>query len=124
MIVQEDKAPSHAHHAQAVVYSIRKVTRMIWCGNLPDLNMIEPSWYYLKRVTTKKGPPKSREVAERVWKEAWNNLEQERIQGWIRRIMRYIKQIIRLKGGNEYREGEFDTDDEKPRKRRGLKVYS
>jgi transposase len=126
IIVQEDKAPCHAHHAQAAIYSMHKVKRMLWCGNSPDLNMIEPGWYHLKRVTSKKGAPGSRAVAEQVWEKAWNDLEQERIQAWIRRIQRHVKEVIRLEGGNEYREGEFDTDDEnyKPRKRRGLKVYS
>ena len=48
---------------------------------------------------------------------AWDDLEQGRIQVWIRRIMRHVKQVIHLEGGNEYREGEFYMDDEKPRTR-------
>ena len=62
-IVQEDKAPSHAHHAQAAVYSLQKVIRLLWTANSPDLNMIEPCWGHLKRITIEKGAPKSREEA-------------------------------------------------------------
>ena len=80
MIVQEDKTPCHAHKTQAVVYSMKKVERMFWCGNSPDLNMIESTWYSLKQVTTKKRAPASREIAEKVWIQAWKDLEQEHIQ--------------------------------------------
>jgi hypothetical protein len=48
-IVQEDLAPSHAHRAQVAVYSAAEVTRLVWCPNSPDLNMIEPCWPHLKR---------------------------------------------------------------------------
>jgi len=96
---------------------------MLWCGNSPDLNMIEPVWPHIKRSTTKRGAPGSREVAEKAWYKVWDDLEQERIQAWIRRIMGHVKQVIRLEGGNNYREGDFDIEDKKPWKRRGLKVY-
>lgn len=41
--------------------------------------MIEPAWMRLKRVTIKKGALKSRAEAERVWRQAWEELEQWRI---------------------------------------------
>ncbi|KGO74291.1 hypothetical protein PITC_039800 [Penicillium italicum] len=37
--------------------------RLLWPRNSPDLNMIEPAWFWLKRYTTKKGAPKSRNEA-------------------------------------------------------------
>lgn len=104
-LVQEDRAPAHAHHAQALVYSQAQVARLLWVPNSPDLNMIEPCWPYLKRVTTKTGAPKSKAEAERVWKKAWNDMEQEKIQAWIQRIEHHIQEVIRLDGGNEYKEG-------------------
>jgi len=104
-IVQKDLAPAHAHHAQAVVYSQAKVQRIIWCPNSPDLNMIEPCWPHIKRVTTAKGAPKSRAEGERVWLQTWKELEMSRIQAWIKRIPDHIEQVIKLLGGNEYKEG-------------------
>jgi hypothetical protein len=32
-------------------------------------------------------------------------MPQERIQAWIERIMDHIPEVIRLEGGNEYKEG-------------------
>jgi transposase len=104
-IVQEDKAPAHNHHIQQRIYDLYGVQRLLWCGNSPDLNAIEPAWPWLKRYTTKKGAPKSRSEAIRAWEEAWKQLPQEAIQRWIERIPRHIQEIIRLEGGNEYKEG-------------------
>ena len=45
-------------------------------------------------------------------KEQWvaqTDLKQWRIQAWIKRIIRYIKKVIKLKGGNEYREGAIEV---------------
>ncbi|KFA70391.1 hypothetical protein S40285_07808 [Stachybotrys chlorohalonatus IBT 40285] len=103
MLVQEDNAPAHAHQHQQAIYDLHDIKRLLWCPNSPDLNMIEPAWWYLKRVTTKLGAPKNRTEAIRVWKEA--KLSQERIRAWIERIIQHIKEVIRLEGGNEYKEG-------------------
>jgi hypothetical protein len=43
------------------------VGRLLWPGNSPDLNMIEPCLPFMKRYTTKKGPPTKRPEANRVW---------------------------------------------------------
>jgi transposase len=104
-VVQEDKAPAHDHYVQAYIYNLHNVAKLLWCGNSPDLNAIEPCWAWMKRITTKKGAPKSRAEAIRVWEQCWRDLPQEKIQAWIERIPVHIKEIIRLEGGNEYKEG-------------------
>ena len=35
---------------------------MIWCGNPPNLNTIEPCWWWMKRRTTRKGCLRSKRV--------------------------------------------------------------
>jgi hypothetical protein len=104
-IVQEDKAPSHAHYIQQRTFDLWKVQRLLWCGNSPDLNPIEPCWPWMKRNTTKKGAPKNREDATKAWEKCWKELPQKQIQAWIERIPWHIQQIIKLEGGNEYKEG-------------------
>jgi len=104
-LVMEDLAPAHAHHYQQHVYDLHKVQKLLWCPNSPDLNPIEPCWFWMKRETTKKGAPKSRAEAIRAWERCWRSLTQEKIQAWIKRVMIHIKEIIRLDGGNEYKEG-------------------
>ena len=117
-IVQEDKAPSHASKQQQQLFMDAGVLRLLWPGNSPDLNMIEPCWLWMKRETSRKGPPRNRKDAEQRWTKCWKNLSQSRIQNWIERIPRHIQEIIRCEGGNEYREGRaggdirpYDTED-------------
>jgi hypothetical protein len=42
---------------------------------------------------------------EQAWRQAWQDLPQETIQQWITAIPDHIKKIIKLEGGNEYKEG-------------------
>jgi transposase len=116
-IVQEDKAPSHASKYQHSVFSFHKIARLFWPGNSPDLNMIEPCWPHMKRRTTRKGPPTNRKDAEKVWRQCWAELEQGRIQRWIERIVRHVRQVNDLYGDNNYREGstEESVDSRKAR---------
>ena len=66
----EDKALAYVHRANAVVISVSKVLRLLWCPNSPDLNMIEPLWFYLKKQIIRKGALQSRREAEKAWLEA------------------------------------------------------
>jgi hypothetical protein len=54
-IVQEDNAAPHAHKHQAKVYNLWDILKLIWPANSPDLNAIEPTWFWMKRQTTKNG---------------------------------------------------------------------
>jgi hypothetical protein len=60
-LVQEDNAPAHALHYQQEVFDFWEIQRLLWLGNSPDLNAIEPTWFWMKRETTKKGPLSSNE---------------------------------------------------------------
>ncbi|KAH7471808.1 hypothetical protein FOMA001_g12984 [Fusarium oxysporum f. sp. matthiolae] len=80
-VVQEDKAPAHAHHAQQKVYDAWKVQRLLWCPNSPDLNAIEAAWPWMKRYTTKKGALKSKNEAIHKWEAAWEELPQRSKSG-------------------------------------------
>ena len=106
----EDNAPPHVHFYQREIYDFHKVNRILWPGNAPDLNAIEPTWYWLKRRTTLRGAPGDKKTAKDHWYEAWDKLPQHRIQEWIERIPFHIQEVIRLEGGNEYKEGKPGRD--------------
>lgn len=44
MLVQKDKAPTHASKYQDEVFWLHNISRLLWPGNSPDMNMIEPYW--------------------------------------------------------------------------------
>jgi hypothetical protein len=104
-IVQEDNAPAHTHHHQAIIYNLWEIMKLIWPANSPDLNAIEPCWFWMKRQTTKRGVASSEKQLKKDWLECWEKLPQEKIQEWIERIPEHIQRIIDCRGGNEYREG-------------------
>jgi hypothetical protein len=58
----------------------------------------------MKRRTTARGAPRDKKTVTVFWLQAWKDLPQEKIQQWIERIPRQIQEIIRLEGGNEYKE--------------------
>lgn len=104
-IVQEDGAPAYAFKHQIPVWNMAKVKKLLWPGNSPDLNAIEPCWWYMKYQTTKRGAATSKKELVQKWEECWKGLEQERIKRWVERIPIHITEIIKCKGGNEYMEG-------------------
>jgi hypothetical protein len=59
----------------------------------------------MKRETTKKGAFTSDKKMKEAWIQCWEDLPQEKIQFWIERIPVHIQEVIRLEGGNEYKEG-------------------
>jgi hypothetical protein len=57
------------------VFNLFKVAKLLWPGNSPDLNAIEPCWWHMKRQTTKKGAATSKELEK--WLNCRRNLDQE-----------------------------------------------
>lgn len=57
-----------------------------------------------KRETTRGVPPQTKRDAYQRWKQWWKDLSQERLQGWIKRIMENIPVIIALEGDNNFQE--------------------
>jgi transposase len=78
---------------------------MLWPGNSPDLNTIEKVWFWIKKETTRRGPISNRKKLRARWEKYWTDLPQSKIQEWITVIPDYIQEIIRLEGGNKYKEG-------------------
>jgi hypothetical protein len=104
-LVQEDGAGAHASHYQQEIFDIWEILRLLWPGNSPDLNAIEPTWNWMKRKTTEKGCPTRKLQMKEDWLKCWKDMPQEKIQEWIERIYIHIQEVIKLDGGNEYKEG-------------------
>jgi hypothetical protein len=58
----------------------------------------------MKRQTRKKGPSTNKEQLRKDWIKCWNDMPQEKIQAWIKRISVHIKEIIACNGNNLYQE--------------------
>jgi hypothetical protein len=52
---------------------------MFWPLNSLDLNVIEPTWFWMKRETIKRGLIISEKVLREAWIKCWKELSQERI---------------------------------------------
>ena len=73
-LVQEDRAPSHASRYQQEVFDIWEIQRLLWPSNSPNLNAIEPTWFWMKRETTKKGAITSNEQLKKEWIKCWKEM--------------------------------------------------
>jgi len=104
-MVMEDGAGPHASKHITQFYNLREVIKMLWTANSPDLNMIEPCWFYMKRETIKDSPISGKEKIEEAWIKCWDEIPQTLIQEWIERIMVHVQEVIALNGGNNYKEG-------------------
>jgi hypothetical protein len=79
MVVMEDGAAAYKLDYSDELYISWEVVRMLWPANSPDLNMIEPCWFYIKVETTKKGAIHSDEELRAAWVKCWEELPQWRI---------------------------------------------
>ena len=111
--VQEDNAGPHISIYNQKVFQIEEIQRLLWPGNSPDLNAIEPTWFWMKRETTKKGAITSNVELKEAWIKCWNDMPQELIQAWIDRIPVHIEEIIACKGNNLYKEGRKKGQEKK-----------
>jgi len=87
---------------------MQNVACLFWPGKSPDLDMIEPCWPHMKCITTYKGAATAAKKAEKEWIKCWKDLEQDRIQRWIERIVQHVKKVNYLLGDNCYREGSME----------------
>ena len=92
-LVQADKAPAHVSRYQQEVFDFYIIKHSLWPGNSPDLNAIEPTWFWMKRVTTKHGALTSNKKLKVAWIKCWEDMPQEAIQAWIERIPEHIKEV-------------------------------
>ena len=79
------KEQNRIKRSQQEIYPMFDISQLMWPGNSPDLNAIEPAWPY---------PPTSFAEASSRWLTVWESLEQSQIQVWIEQIPRHIEEMI------------------------------
>jgi hypothetical protein len=55
MVVMEDGVAAYKLDYFNELYIAWDIVKMLWLANSPNLNIIEPYWFYIKVETTKKG---------------------------------------------------------------------
>ena len=53
LVIQQDNAPSHREKYNQELLQRCGFEVMNWCGNSPDLNAVEPAWYWMKKESIK-----------------------------------------------------------------------
>lgn len=104
-IVQEDNASPHTSRWNCQLWEEGEFEVLEWPANSPDLNAIEPVWARIKQSFRKKKVPISRAQLEKEWIKRWEEFLVEKLQRYVERVQGNIKWVIRLAGGNEYKEG-------------------
>jgi hypothetical protein len=66
-LVQEEKAPAHISRYQQDVFDFYIIKYLLWPGNSPDLNTIEPTWFWIKGETTKHSALTSNKKLKVAW---------------------------------------------------------
>ena len=77
---------------------------MLQLVNSSNLNTIEPTQFWIKRETTKKGAITLNAELKKAQIKCWEELPQDKIRAWIDRIPIHIEEIIKYKGNNLYQE--------------------
>ena len=109
-IAQEDNAPAHASRWNQAFWKDLDIEVLNWPPNSPDLSAIEPPWFIIKVDTSRHGPVTSDAVLRVLWHRHWKEFPQARLQRFVRRIPGHIQWVLKLFGGNEYKEGTAPPD--------------
>lgn len=99
----QDGAPSHNAWQQKELLEIPHLTVLPWPANSPDLNQIEPCWYYLKRKVSKRPyAPKTKESTIEAWDDEWQNLDMERVGQWCGKLCNRMERVKDQQGDNKF----------------------
>jgi len=101
-IAQEDNAAPHASKWNRQFWQESGLQLMRWPPNSPDLSAIEPPW---KDIKWNQGSVRSKKRLAKIWREAWKAMAMKKFQRYVERVQGNIQWVIRLLGGNAYKEG-------------------
>ena len=95
---QQDNAPAHVSRKSTSFIQSQSLQILDWPANSPDINPIENIWSILKNEVEKRAPINLAEL-ERIAKEEWTKIPQQKIRKTVKSMGRRIKQVLDRKGG-------------------------
>jgi len=122
-LVQEDNAAAHKAQWNRKFWKGTRYEKLEWPPNSPDLNAIEPPWMRIKEGWRKKTVPSTRIGLEREWRARWRSYPLEKLQRFVERIQGNLQWVIRLAGGNEYKEGSVPPELEEGEEEPGVVIW-
>lgn len=100
-ILQDDNCHSHSSKFTMAWMARRKIQRMDWIAQSPDLNLIENVWSHLKRELGEMTPlPSTVAILEERIFDVWNDITVEYIHTLYESMSKRCELVIKNKGGS------------------------
>jgi transposase len=96
-ILLEDNDPKHRAKITNEYRKRKKIDRLSWPSNSPDLNPIENVWNYLKNKVAKYHPSNLIQLKSTIRK-VWYNLPEEMARNLVLSMTNRLKQVIKARG--------------------------
>jgi transposase len=97
-IFQQDSDPKHTSKIVTEFFKLKKIKKLEWVPQSPDLNPIEHLWDIIKREVRKIPVSNKQELKTRI-SAVWDNIEQEVLQKLVHSMPRRLEAVIAAKGG-------------------------
>jgi hypothetical protein len=98
---QQDNDPKHTSNLAKEWFQKKKVDKLDWPANSPDMSIIEHVWDYLdRRVRTRTSLPRNRTELWDALVEEWGNVEEDYITRLYESMPRRVQALLDAKGGH------------------------
>jgi transposase len=98
---QQDNDPKHTSNLATDWFQKKKVDKLDWPPNSPDMNIIENLWDYLDRKVRLRSPlPRNRDQMWDALVEEWGNIEIDYIKKLYESMPRRVEALLLAKGGH------------------------
>jgi transposase len=100
-IFQQDGAPAHRARTTIAFLEARNISVLPWCGNSPDMSLIENLWSQAQRAVNVEGVKNQHDFFAAV-ERAWSTLRIEYIHALYRSMPSRLKELKKRRGGHTH----------------------